>query len=68
MVVSLTVLLKSLKTLTISSHIPYEIGDTLTLELSNTTYFFEVIYRCQTIKDGFLYTLKPTFNSNFQML
>jgi 16S rRNA A1518/A1519 N6-dimethyltransferase RsmA/KsgA/DIM1 with predicted DNA glycosylase/AP lyase activity len=43
MVVTLTVLLKSLKTLTISSNIPYEIGDTLTLELSNTTYFFEVI-------------------------
>jgi hypothetical protein len=32
MVVTLTVLLKSLKTLTISSNIPYEIGDTLTLD------------------------------------
>lgn len=68
MVVTLTVLLKSLKTLNISSHIPYEIGDTLTLELSNTTYYFEVIYRCQTMQESFLYTLKPTYNTNFQLL
>lgn len=68
MVVSTKQFLSSINNLTITLTQEYFIDDIISIEYQNISYYFQVKYRAISLQDAYIYTLKPTFNTNFQLL
>lgn len=68
MVISAKQFHQAVKSLSLELDNEFFINDIISVEYQNISYYYAIIYRSKTYRDNYLYTLKPTFNTNFQLL
>lgn len=59
---------QAIKSLSIELDNEFLINDIISVEYQNISYYYAIIYRSKTYRDTYFYTLKPTFNTYFQLL
>lgn len=67
MVVSVSKFLRATKSLSIELDNEFFINDFIGISYQNSTYYYKIIFRAVTVQNSFIYTLTPTFNTNFKL-
>lgn len=68
MVISAKQFHQSIKSLSIELDNEFFLNEIISVEYQNVSYYYEIKHRFKTLSNSFLYTLKPTFNTNYRLL
>lgn len=68
MVISAKQFHQAVKSLSIELDNEFLLNEIISVEYQNISYYYAIIHRSKTYRHTYFYTLKPTFNTNFQLL